>query len=352
MSRRGRTTAAVAAVLTAGAAAAAVFVAGLPGGEAGAQPESDMPAATADVREETLVDTEEHDGELGFGDPAALTTKLAGTVTSIPGNGATVKRGEPLYSLDNDPVVLLYGSLPAYRDLSPGVEGADVKQFEKNLRALGYRGFTVDDEYTSATADAVEEWQDDLGISETGTVPLGRVIFQPSAVRVESGTAAPGDTAQPGTEILKISGVRRVVTVDLEVADQRLAKKGAKVDVTLPDGKVAPGRVADVESTIETAENPAEEDTTVLTLTITFDKPVDGLDGAGVTVGFTSSQRENVLTVPVNALLALAEGGYGLEVVDGGATRIVAVETGLFANGRVEVSGGGLTEGMKVGVPE
>jgi hypothetical protein len=58
-----------------------------------------------------------------------------------------------------------------------------------------------------------------------------------------------------------------------------------------------------------------------------------------------------VLTVPVAALLALAEGGYGVQVVTGTATRIVAVRTGLFAAGRVEVSGDGLTEGMTVGMP-
>jgi hypothetical protein len=58
-----------------------------------------------------------------------------------------------------------------------------------------------------------------------------------------------------------------------------------------------------------------------------------------------------VLTVPVAALLALAEGGYGVQVVGGGTTRIVAVQTGLFAGGRVEVTGDGLAEGQTVGVP-
>jgi multidrug efflux system membrane fusion protein len=53
----------------------------------------------------------------------------------------------------------------------------------------------------------------------------------------------------------------------------------------------------------------------------------------------------------VSALLALAEGGYGLQLVEGGGTRYIAVQTGLFADGRVEVSGSGLTAGMRVGVP-
>jgi hypothetical protein len=106
-----------------------------------------------------------------------------------------------------------------------------------------------------------------------------------------------------------------------------------------------------VTTTVEEAENPGQEDTTKIEVTVGFDKAPQGLDDASVNVLFVSSQRENVLTVPINALLALAEGGYGLQIVDGTATRIVAVETGLFADGRVEVTGDGLTEGLKVGIP-
>ena len=78
---------------------------------------------------------------------------------------------------------------------------------------------------------------------------------------------------------------------------------------------------------------------------------VAGFDQAAVDVVFTAAQRPDVLTVPVAALVALREGGYGLEVVEGGASRYVAVTTGLFSGGRVEVSGDGLAEGMTVGIP-
>jgi multidrug efflux pump subunit AcrA (membrane-fusion protein) len=70
-----------------------------------------------------------------------------------------------------------------------------------------------------------------------------------------------------------------------------------------------------------------------------------------VDVDFVSAQRENVLAVPVVALLALAEGGYGVEIIEGDTSRIVAVKTGIFADGQVEVSGKAIAEGMRVGVP-
>ncbi|WP_308285281.1 peptidoglycan-binding protein [Actinoplanes hulinensis] len=351
--RRSRkwTTAAVAVVLVTGGAAA-FLLAGLPETEGnGARASSAATTATADITRQTLIDRERHDGSLGYGDAVGLATRLSGTVTWLPAEGATIKRGRPLHRLDNDPVVLLYGTLPAYRALSPGLDGPDVKQFERNLWALGYRGFTVDGDYTSSTAAAVEDWQEDLGLDETGTVELGRIVYATGAIRVADRSVEVGATAQPGTELLTTTGTGRVATVELEMSDQRLAKKGTKVDVTLPDGKAVTGHIIDVGTTIETADNPTEEDRTTINVTIGFDQAPQGLEEASVGVQFVASQRENVLTVPVNALLALAEGGYGLQIVDGTGSRIVAVETGLFADGRVEITGDGLTEGTKVGVP-
>ncbi|GID97903.1 efflux RND transporter periplasmic adaptor subunit [Amorphoplanes digitatis] len=347
MRRRLGIAVAAAAALTAGAAV--VVVAGLPDGQAEA--EASVPPLTAEVKRETLVDTQDADGELGYGDTTAHVSRLSGTVTWLAAAESTVRRGKPLYRVDDDPVVLLYGSLPAYRTLSAGDTGRDVKQFEKNLWALGYRGFTVDRTYSSATASAVRDWQDDLGLEETGKVDPARIVYAPGAVRVAAQSAAPGAAAQPGTALLDTTGTGRVATVELDISDQRLVRKGAAVRVTLPDGTEAPGRITEVETVVTPAEGN-EDASTSLSVTIAFEKAPKGLDQAAVTVAFTASERKNVLTVPVSALLALAEGGYGLQVVEGGSARYVAVETGLFADGRVEVSGGGIKDGMQVGMPE
>lgn len=350
MSRR-RTVGVVAGVLTVGAVAAVVTVVNLPAaGSGGGTASSSGPAETTEVTKETLVDRESHDGTLGHGDTATVAARASGTVTSLPANGAVITRGKPLYRLDNKPVPLLYGTLPAYRTLRTGVEGADVRQFEKNLRALGYTGFTVDDEYTSATADAVERWQDDLGLSETGRVETGQIAYAKGEVRVDSLTSELGSVVQPGAELLRTTGTALVATVSLDVDDQRLAHRGATVEVELPDGSTADGRIGGVETVVEQGQGN-EEDTTKLEVTITFAKTPNGLGEAAVSVGFVASRRPDVLTVPVSALLALAEGGYGLEVVEAGGARVVGVKTGLFADGRVEVSGGGIRAGTRVGMP-
>nr|WP_221381168.1 peptidoglycan-binding protein [Actinoplanes polyasparticus] len=340
----------LAGVVAGGLTVGAVAFFNLPEAESRDQPQTSGPAETAEVTRETLIDRESHDGTLGHGDTATVTARGAGTITALPVGGAVITRGKSLYRLDNKPVPLLYGALPAYRTLRPGVEGADVLQFEKNLRALGYQGFTVDDEYTSATAEAVEDWQDDLGRAETGRVAADQIAYAEAPVRVDSLSVERGAVVQPGTELFKTTGTSMVATVGLEVDDQRLARRGAAVDVEMPDGSTARGRIADVETVVEPGEGN-ESDSTRIDVTVAFTKPPKDLDEAAVTVDFVSSKRPDVLTVPVPALLALAEGGYGLQIVEAGGTRIVAVKTGLFADGRVEVSGGGLQAGQKVGMP-
>ena len=351
MSARRKAAVAVAAVAVGGATAAAVAF-GLPEAPSASSSGSAMPPATASVTRQTLIDTEDKDGTLGYGDTTTIAARLAGTLTALPAVNATIKRGTPLYRVDETPVVLLYGSLPAYRTLAPGVEGDDVRQFERNLWALGYRGFTVDETYSSATAAAVRKWQKDLGLTRTGTVETARIVYAPGAVRVSDRKATPGDAVGPGTAVLTVTGTSRVATVDLDIADQRLAKVGATVKVTLPDGTVVPGKITDAETVIEPGDGQ-QPDTTKVEVTIGFaaGKNPQGLDQASVTVAFTAAQRKAVLTVPIAALLALAEGGYGVQIVDGATTRIVAVQTGLFADGRVEVTGDGLAEGMTVGMP-
>jgi peptidoglycan hydrolase-like protein with peptidoglycan-binding domain len=87
-----------------------------------------------------------------------------------------LERGDAVYRVNERKVPLLYGSIPFYRTLEPGSEGTDVRMLERNLAALGYDGFEVNDEYTSATAQAVQEWQDDLNTEQTGTVGPGDAV--------------------------------------------------------------------------------------------------------------------------------------------------------------------------------
>lgn len=342
---RRRVFIAAAGVVTLGAAGAAAVGFGSGGGTSTA-PRS---TKTVGITRANLLDYEEVDGELAYGQPVPLRYHGSGTVTWLPAIGTRVERGHPLFKVDNEPVPLLLGEVPLYRPLAPGVEGPDVAQLEANLQALGYKGFTPDARFNAATASAVRKWQKALGLPETGTIVPGRAIFAPAAVRVAAHQVRVGDPA--AGEILSHTGVDRLVTVNLAVARQRLAVAGAVVQVTLPDGKSLVGKVDSVgaEATAGEGQQPA---TVEVIVSLTDQGTLGGLQRSPVKVRFVADERRDVLTVPIAALVALAEGGYGVQVVEGSVTRYVAVETGLFANGRVEVRGEGLAPGTKVGVPK
>jgi peptidoglycan hydrolase-like protein with peptidoglycan-binding domain len=345
-----RTAGVVAGVLSVGAVAAAVIAFTLPQAEGNDDPADSAPPATADITRQTLTDRESHDGTLGHGDSTTVAARAGGTVTGLPAEGETVTRGKALFRLDDKPVILLYGPLPAYRRLATGVRGHDVRQFEQNLWALGYRGFTVDGTYRRSTAVAVKSWQADRHLTATGSVEPGQIGYADGPVRVDSLSTQVGTVVGPGTAVEKLTGTTPLATVGLDMSSARLAKQNAAVRVTLPDGKAVPGRISKVVTVVTPGDNN-EGLTTRIQVTVRFTAAVTNTGAAAVTVAFSAGERPNALTVPVTALLALAEGGYGLQVVDGAATRIVAVQTGLFADGRVEITGTGLQAGMKVAVP-
>lgn len=317
--------------------------------------EPEQPTTTSVLRT-TLVDGQTVGGTLGHGDTTTMPARASGTLTWLPTSGATVGRGEPLYRVDEEPVVLLYGDLPAYRTLSTGVaDGPDVEQLERNLRALGYTGFTVDDDYSGYTAAAVREWQEDLGVTESGVVDPDAVVIAPGPVRIDTVDAELGTGVGPGATVLSYTGVRQLVTLEIDPSVRRFAKPGTRVEVTFPDDTTVAGRVRQAETVV--SEGSGDEDaTTTVEVTIAIpgrkaQRTADRYDSATVDVTFTVDRRKNVLAVPVAALVALAAGGYGVEVVEDGTTEVMPVQTGLFAQGLVEVSGDGIDDGTRVVTP-
>ncbi|HKY76374.1 MAG TPA: peptidoglycan-binding domain-containing protein, partial [Acidimicrobiia bacterium] len=342
----------------AGATAAALVgvlaVAGLPGGGAKADDADGPRLGTAEVSRRTLIDQQDVDGTLGRGDAVPLVNRTNGTLTWMAAPGSTVDRGEPLYEVDGRKVRLLFGDRPAWRTLGPGMSGVDVKQLKQNLVALGYgtnSGLGTGDAWTAATTDAVKRWQKAAGLDQDGVVDLGEIVFQPGAVIISSQSGHIGEDARPGGAVLTATPAATVVTVGLDASKRDLVAAGDTVEIELPGGKRIPGTVESVGTSASDGGDGGQGGggNAEVQVTITPGGSTEGLDGSPVDVYFTRREAKNVLAVPVGALLALAEGGYGVEVAD--THKLIAVETGLFADGMVEVTGDGLQPGTKVVVP-
>jgi peptidoglycan hydrolase-like protein with peptidoglycan-binding domain len=307
---------------------------------------------TASVERRDLVDRESVTGTLGYGETRKLSSPRQGTITAFPAEGSVIERGQSLVEIDGQGVPLFYGDVPMYRALQSGSDdGADVRQLEENLDALGFAGsgFAVDDHYDGATAAAVRRWQKSLGRDQTGTVTLEDLVFQPGAVRVGKHSADVGTSAGPGMTVYEATGTTRIASVRLEVSRQGLAKAGDKARVKLPDGTTVDGTIFSVGTvaTKDSESSPAKIDVSVV---LDDQSAAGSLTEAPVTVDLTKSTAPGVLAVPVRALLALSEGGYAVETVRNGKHDLVPVELGAFADGYVEVKGR-VQEGEKVVMP-
>jgi multidrug efflux pump subunit AcrA (membrane-fusion protein) len=335
--------------------AAGWWVAGHPGLGGEAPAAAAAPLATALVERQDLNGQTKVSGTLGYVGSATVQSPIAGRVTWLPEAGAVIRRGGRLLTVDNRPVRLFYGSLPLWRDLSVGVDdGPDVRQLERNLVALGYdpdRAITVDEHFSAATAAAVERWQEANGLDQTGRFTMSMpVVFLPWAARVQTRNLSVGGRAAPGAPAFTVTSDVHQVSVDLDVSQQSYVKAGDRVDVVLPDGRHAAGRVSDVGRVART-QGSAPDQTTTIAVTVALDHPDAGgrLDQAPVDVYVTTQTRKGVLAVPVTALLALKEGGYAVETVAAdGHRQLVGVRLGVFSSGKVEVSGTGLRAGTKV----
>jgi peptidoglycan hydrolase-like protein with peptidoglycan-binding domain len=373
-----------------------------------------------------------------------LTLRSSGTITWLPEEGSVLEQGDVIAEVNQTPVVLLTGDLPGYRTLQNGSEGADVKQLEAALVALGYDpdgAVTVDEEFTSATRHMVLDWQADIGVTEDGrvdpgdivflpgsvtvgvlsvsvgdaaqgstvigsvrgawagaegsdveqleaaltrlgfstgpvdgvftsetetavlawqqsvgaetdgVVALGEVVFRPRPIRVSENLLAVGDSVGNGAGVLGASSDQVEVTVALPASEQELLTVGDRVIVVLPDDSEAGGTVTSVAS-VATRNQTSGEVTFDVLVALDDVAVAAGLDQAPVSVDVVTESRTGVLAVPVTALLALAEGGYAVEVDNGdGTTRLVAADPGLYADNMVEVASDGLKAGDMVVVP-
>jgi peptidoglycan hydrolase-like protein with peptidoglycan-binding domain len=307
------------------------------------------PVVVGDVADRQLVN-----GTLTF-DGAYAVNGGGGVVTRLPRIGATITRGHALYEADGHKVPLWYGARPAWRPFALGMtSGIDVLQLERNLRALGYTGFTVDHHYSLSTYYAVRRWQHDAHLPVTGTVPLGQVVFLPGPLRVTMCDKAVGDPA--AGRVLHGTSAVPVVSVQLDPTMAPTVHKGDKVEVSLPDGRTRKGEVMRISSVAVTAPSSQDgPDQSVSTIPVTIrlaGKPVKMLDQALVQVQITVEEHKNVLTVPIVALLAQPGGKFAVVTVAGSHRDKVPVETGLFdeINGVVEVTG--VDEGAQVEVPK
>lgn len=320
--------------------------------------------ATASVERRTISSRTEVNGSLGYAGDYSVVNQLAGYFTWLPSadEAPIVAEGDVLYRVGTLPVVLLYGSVPAWRDLAMGVSGDDVAQLNDDLIRLGFldgANLPAAATFGPATKAAVEALQRKIGASPSGALPLGNVVFLPSRVRVVSVLPALGARAETNAVIMKATSTSRQVAAHLSASQIKRVKIGEEVTITLnlggPDQQAIGGTVSRIATTSDPGSG-ANGDTPTFEVDIipTNRSPVGDIDQMPVQVGITNATAENALVVPVTALLSMPDRGHAVEMVGpGGSRSLLSVELGVFddADGLVQVRGEGLKEGDRIVVP-
>ncbi|MXW57401.1 MAG: hypothetical protein F4X68_00695 [Acidimicrobiia bacterium] len=315
---------------------------------------------TAEVVRRDLIDTEEFSGTLGYGDPEQLHTNTAGIVTGrLPEEGEVLDVGDVLFEVNSYPVILLRGERPMYRRFERDMEdGPDVEQLEQalaDMRISGYEDMTIDEEFTRVTEDVVEEWQNRLGVEETGTIEMGFVVFIVEPIRISSVNVNEGQTISAQAAAFSITGQHQEIVSNLDPADAEIVNRLDRVEVELPDGRIAPGavvEVARVATRLINSQTGAPGDPTIEVIIVLLDGEASSrFDAAPVDWTITKEVTPNALVVPASALIATVDGGFSVEVVHDDSTTLVPVQVGTFVDAFVEITDGDLQVGDRVRIP-
>lgn len=401
-------------------------------------------------------------GTLGYAAAQPLSGHKPGIVTWLPPSGETVTRGQRLYTVDNEPVPLFYGTTPLYRQLNAaGMVGPDVETVARNLSALGYHigyqppvgtvvtqarpiaspqasALTVaasavgtasprptpsptlsptavptalptpasrspsppasqpagqpsvtppashpaptgspaapsatdgtgatpaksrtpaskppvvtatvrqgDAVLTRTLIHAIARWQAAAGLPSTGILAVGDILVEPGPVQVTSVQAQLGDPAE--SQLMTVALTAKTITVPVDSADIVSVRRSGKVTITLPDGAATSGTIIAIGTSVQSGQSTTDgQPQQAVTIAPDHRSAVADLTSAPVQVTFAGETATGVLAVPVTALLALSGGGYALQLPDG---RLIRVQTGLFAQGMVQVSGPEVRTGLRV----
>jgi len=298
----------------------------------------------------------------------ASTVATHGAVTDYASPGTEMRTGTVLFADNGTPVIAIEGdaaSLPGLnRELAVGVsDGADVKVLERALVELGHdqaNAITVDDHFDTATATAVAAWQTTLGVTpaETVTVPKGSFVVVPSGMLMGTSLVADGTVLAADAVVAALTEPAREVSTTAPVGDATFVL-GAGIEVEFPDGTRQNGTVVEVGTTAtNTSNTPGSTPSVPITIRVDdIPASVDSFVQIPVTLRVVDDEARDAFVVPVSALVALAEGGYAVEVVDienpdgTFVSHLIGVETGLFADGFVAVTGAQLQDGLSVVIP-
>jgi len=290
---------------------------------------------TAAVSVVDLANEYDADGTLLFGDTRTTAhVGPPGVLTDIVGPAESIEPGVVLWRVNNEPTIAIMGNVPSFRNLRVDDVGADVRQLEAGLVAMGYDPedtVTVDETYTTNTSLMVERWQADIDAAVTGVVPSSSIVTITEPSRSGPVQATVGQSVGPGTPMLTLSSTTRVLEFTIPAGERD----------TLIVNDIVDGRLPDRSTFTAVIEETLILDSGAMTVTATTINQIGYLvDTVPVTVSWSVPAGADILVVPARALIRTDSGNYFVEVVDETEVpRMVQVDVGRQSGSNVEIHG-------------
>lgn len=268
----------------------------------------------------------------------------AGVVTEVAIPSGLFKVGEVLLRVNERPVILLEGEIPAFRELSLGTQGRDVDALQRYLARLGHAVDTQPDRYSETTAQAVRVWQRSLGLPESGVVALGDVIILPRAAFSAPlrwvDTIRAGSTLSVGMPLLDRLAPSPRLWIEFGSSPPAQLGQGLQGEAIFPAGQRRPV----VLGAIETSGGRQAASLSAASSTLCAGPEcLDLVTAAGQTlinVEFTLVPETSGSLVPVAALRSDGTGQAFVDLLDGGRRPVTV---------RVTVGGSAIVDGIGVG---
>jgi hypothetical protein len=241
------------------------------------------------------------------------------------------------------------------------IDGAEALAIENAQKAYddALKSYNEGVDQESELTKAKEELEELKLSAKSETFSPTNAYASESPIIIGSYISDIGSAVSLNSQLYNISSIGIEVVFQVDASDQETVSLGDSVEIELPTDERVPTIITFIDQVV--TQTQAGEFIEVI-LEVLNPNEIEAYDQAPVKVFVTTEVSENVLFVPVNALLALAEGGYALEVYEGEAedgifqgesgvdTSYVAVEIGVFTDGFVEVKGN-ISEGQIVVVP-
>ena len=249
----------------------------------------------------------------------------------------------------------------ALKSYNEGVDAAEALAIENAKKAYddALKSYNEGVDQESELTKAKEELEELKLSAKSETFSPTNAYASESPIIIGSYISDIGSAVSLNSQLYNISSIGIEVVFQVDASDQETVSLGDSVEIELPTDERVPTKITFIDQVV--TQTQAGEFIEVI-LEVLNPNEIEAYDQAPVKVFVTTEVSENVLFVPVNALLALAEGGYALEVYEGETeggtfqgesgvdTSYVAVEIGVFTDGFVEVKGN-ISEGQIVVVP-